>query len=294
LELKMTVAVTGASGNLGRAVAKGLLRALDPQDVVLITRTPDKLADLAARGADVRRGDFDEPASLAAAFAGVDRLLLISGDAIGSRVTGHLAAIDAAAAAGVAHIAYTSIGNPSDDNPAIAAADHRATEDALRASGVAWTFLRNGIYADLQVDAAAAAIATGTLLTNTGAGRNGYVTRDDCAAAAVAVLTTDGHEGKAYDITGPEALDADDLAQIYGELGATPVAVAHVDDDAWVAAMVQHAGMPEPVARAYATFGTSQRQGYAAVVTPTLERLTGRRPTSLRELLASRQEVVVG
>jgi NAD(P)H dehydrogenase (quinone) len=290
----MTVAITGASGNLGRAVAEGLLDALDPQDVVLITRTPDKLADLAARGADVRRGDFDDPTSLGAAFAGVDRLLLISGDAIGARVTGHLAAIDAAAAAGVAHVAYTSIGNPSDDNPAIVAADHRATEDALRASGVAWTFLRNGIYADLQVDAAAAAIATGTLLTNAGAGRNGYVTRDDCAAAAVAVLTTDGHEGKAYDITGPEALDVDDLAQIYGELGATSVAVAHVDDDAWVAAMVQHAGMPEPVARAYATFGAAQRQGYAAVVTPTLERLIGRRPTSLRELLASRQEVAAG
>jgi NAD(P)H dehydrogenase (quinone) len=294
LELKMTVALTGASGNLGRAVAEGLLDALDPQDVVLITRTPDKLADLAARGADVRHGDFDDPASLGAAFAGVDQLLLISGDAIGARVAGHLAAIDAAAAAGVAHVAYTSIGNPSDDNPAIAAADHRATEDALRASGVAWTFLRNGIYADLQVDAAAAAIATGTLLTNAGAGRNGFVTRDDCAAAAVAVLTTDGHKRKAYDITGPEALDADDLARLYGELGATPVAVAHVDDDAWVAAMVQHAGMPEPVARAYATFGTSQRQGYAAVVTPTLERLTGRRPTSLRELLASRQEIAVG
>ena len=140
----------------------------------------------------------------------------------------------------------------------------------------------------------AAAIATGTLLTNAGAGRNGYVTRDDCAAAAVAVLTTDGHEGKAYDITGPEALDADDLAQIYGELGATPVAVAHVDDDSWVAAMVQHAGMPEPVARAYATFGAAQRQGYAAVVTPTLERLIGRRPTSLRELLAARHEVAAG
>jgi len=294
LELKMTVAITGASGNLGRAVAEGLLDALDPQDVVLITRTPAKLADLTARGADVRHGDFDDPASLGAAFAGVDRLLLISGDAIGSRVAGHLAAIAAAAAAGVAHIAYTSIGNPSDDNPAIAAADHRATEDALRTSGVAWTFLRNGIYADLQIDAAAAAIATGTLLTNTGAGRNGYVTREDCAAAAVTVLTTDGHERKAYDITGPEALDADDLAQIYSEFGATPVAVAHVDDDAWVAAMVQHAGMPEPVARAYATFGVAQRQGYAAVITPTLERLTGRKPTTLRELLASRQAIAVG
>lgn len=289
----MTVAVTGASGKLGRAIAEGLLDVLDPADVVLITRTPDNLADLAARGADVRRGDFDEPASLDAAFAGVDRLLLVSGDALGARVRGHVAAFRAAVDAGVGHIAYTSMGNPSDDNPAVAAADHRATEEALHASGAEWTVLRNGIYADLQLDAAAGAIATGTLLTNAGNGRNAYVTRADCAAAAVAVLTTEGHEGKAYDVTGPEALDAEDLATIYSELGGTQVGVAHADDEGWVAAMVQHAGMPEPMARILATFGAAQRQGYAAVVTSTVERLTGRPATSLREFLAARREALV-
>lgn len=292
MELFITVAVTGASGNLGRAIAEGLLDVLDSQDVVLITRTPDNLADLAARGADVRRGDFDDPASLSAAFAGVDRLLVISGDVLGARVHGHVAAFRAAVEAGVGHIAYTSMGNPSDDNPAIAAADHRATEQALRATGAAWTILRNGIYADLQVDAAAGAIATGTLLTNAGNGRNAYVTRADCAAAAIAVLTTDGHERKAYDVTGPEALDAEDLATIYGELGGRKVGIAHADDESWVAAMVQHAGMPEPMARILATFGAAQRQGYAAVVTPTVERLTGRPPTSLREFLAAQREAL--
>ncbi|HEX6388949.1 MAG TPA: SDR family oxidoreductase [Solirubrobacteraceae bacterium] len=287
----MTVAVTGASGQLGRLVAEGLLDVLDPADVVLVTRSPEKLADLAERGAEVRRGDFNDPASLD--FAGVDRLLLISGDVIGARVPGHVNAIDAAAAAGVKHVVYTSVGNPSDDNPAIAVPDHRATEEALRASGVAWTFLRNGVYADLQVGGAAGAIATGTLLTNTVDGRNGYVTRADCAAAAVAVLTGDGHEGKAYDITGPEALGADDLAAIYGELGETQVSVVHVDDAAWVDAMVQHAGLPEELVHVLVTFGAAQRQGYAAVVTPTFERLTGRAPTSLREFLGAQRETLV-
>jgi len=283
----MIVGVTGASGHLGRAVAEGLLDALDPQQVVLVTRNPDKLADLAARGADVRRGDFDEPATLAAAFAGVERLLLVSTDTIGARVPGHVAAIAAAAAAGVAHVTYTSFVNPSDDNPAIVAPEHGATEDALRGSGLGWTLLRNGVYAEYQLDPATGAIASGTLLANTGSGRNAYVSRADCAAAAVAVLTSDGHDGKTYDITGPEALDAYDLATIYGELGDRDVEVALVDDDAWVAAMVEHAGMPEPAARAYATFGAAQRRGYSAVVSPAVERLTGRPATSLRALLAS-------
>ncbi len=285
----MTVAVTGASGQLGRLVAEGLLDVLDPSEVVLVTRSPEKLADLPA---DVRHGDFDDPASLASAFAGVDRVLLISTDAIGARVAGHVAAMTAAVAAGVQHIAYTSFGNPSDDNPAIVAAEHRATEDALRASGAAWTLLRHGVYAEMQLDAAAAAVATQTLLTNAGDGRSAYVSRQDCAAAAVAVMTGEGHEGKIYDITGPEALDADDLAAVFAALGGREVEVVRLADDGWVAAMVEHAGMPEPTARAYATFGAAQRAGYAAVVTDTVQRLTGRAPIALRDVLAAQYSAV--
>src|SRR6185436_4780472 len=123
----MTIAITGASGQLGRLTAEALLEKTSPSNVVLVTRDPDAIADLAARGADVRRGDFDDPASLRTAFEDVERLLLISASVIGARVRQHRAAIDAAAAAGARLIAYTGIGNPSHSNPGAAARDHRET-----------------------------------------------------------------------------------------------------------------------------------------------------------------------
>jgi NAD(P)H dehydrogenase (quinone) len=279
----MSIVITGASGHFGRTAAEAVLD--QKTDVVLVTRTPDALADLAERGAAVRHGDFDDAPSLRAAFEGGEKLLLISTDRVGDRVPQQQAAIDAAAAAGVRSIAYTSILNPSDSNPAAAAPEHRATEEHIRASGLAWTFLRNGIYADLQVPAAAAALATGTLITNDGDGRNSLVAREDLARAAAAVLTSDGHDGKAYDLTGPEALGATELAEIFAEAGGRPVEPVFLDDEAWIAAMVEHAGMPEPVARLYSTFGIAARQGYFAVVSPTLEELIGRQPKTVSELL---------
>ncbi len=280
----MGIVITGASGHLGRRTAELVLDA--GAAPVLVTRRPEALADLAERGADVRYGDFDEPASLAAAFAGGERLLLISTDRVGERLAGHRAAIAAAAAAGVRQIAYTSLINPSDNNPAGVAPDHRETEEAIRAAGLAWTFLRNAIYAEIMAAGAGSALATGTLVTNAGDGRCSYVTREDCAAAAAAVLTSDGHEFKAYDISGPEALSVDDIAALYAEAGGRPVAAVRLDDDAWVAAMVEHAGMPEPVARLYASFGRSTRLGYAGVLSTAVEDLTGRPPRPAREALS--------
>jgi NAD(P)H dehydrogenase (quinone) len=289
----MRIVVTGASGKLGRLVAESLLERISPAEVVLVTRTPDALADLAARGVDVRAGDFTDQASLSGAFAGGDRLLLISADVIGERLPHHLAAIDAAAAAGVRSIAYTSIVNPSDSNPGAAAADHRATEEHARVSRMSWTFLRNSIYAEMQVGPASAALASGTLLSNAGEGRTAYVSRADCAAVAAAVLTSDGHDGKAYDITGPEALSTRDLAALYAEIGGKPVEAVLVDDDAWVAAMVEHAGLPEPLARILATFGTAARRGYAEPVSTAVQDLTGRPPRSVRDVLAAELPAVV-
>jgi NAD(P)H dehydrogenase (quinone) len=288
----MSIVITGASGQFGRLTSEAVLDKAPPSDVTLVTRTPEALADLAARGAVVRAGDFDDPASLPAAFASGEKLLLISTDRAGDRVPQQQAAIDAAAAAGVRSIVYTSIVNPSDSNPAAVAAEHRATEERVRTSGLGWTFLRNGIYADLQVQSGAAALATGTLLANDGDGRTSYVARADLALAAAAVLTSDGHDGKAYDLTGPEALGAADLAQLFAEAGGRPVEPVFVDDDAWVAAMVQHAGMPEPVARLYSTFGTAARQGYFAIVSPTLEELIGRPRTTVREILSEQLAAV--
>ncbi|HEX6256185.1 MAG TPA: SDR family oxidoreductase [Euzebyales bacterium] len=280
----MTIAVTGASGQLGRRAAELLLDAVAPGEVVLITRSPDGLADLAARGADVRHGDFGVPGSLPDAFAGVDRVLLISTDVVGQRVEGHRAAITAAATAGVRHIAYTSIPQPVADNPAAVVPDHAATEEALRDSGVAWTFLRNNLYADMQVQVVQRAAAAGQLVANTGDGGTAYVARGDCAAAAIGVLTGDGHEGQAYDITGPEALTAYDLAALAGEVSGGPVEVVTVDDQAYVDGIVS-AGMPAAVAQMLASFGAAGRLGYLDRVSTAVRDLTGREATALRDLV---------
>lgn len=281
-----TIGITGASGQLARLTIDALLeRGVDPASLVLVTRSPDAIADVAAKGATVRHGDFDQPDGLPEAFAGVEKLLLISASDIGRRIPQHQAAIDAAKAAGVRHVAYTSIANPAPDNPAPVTPEHRATEEALRDSGLAWTFLRNGIYAEYQATGAAQAVASGQLVTNKGDGRTAYVSRADCAAAAAVVLAGDGHEGQAYEITGPEAVTEETLAAIASEISGKPIEVVKVDDAALVAGLVEHAGLPEAVAHIVADFGRAAREGYLAEVTDTVERLTGSTPRTLREVL---------
>jgi NAD(P)H dehydrogenase (quinone) len=285
----LTIAITGASGNLGRRVAESLLgeHGVSPAELILVTRSPDKVADLAAAGAQARHGDFDEPASLETAFAGAEKVLIISTDRVGTRVPGHTAAIDAAVAAGARSIAYTSGINPSDSNPIAVMWEHRQTEDHLRTTARGWMILRNSIYAEILLGGADAALATGSHVTNEGDGRVSYVSRDDCAAAAAAVLATDGHDGRIYDITGAESLAAADVAALYADLGGRPVEVAHVDDDAYAALLVEHAGMPQPVAQVYASFGTGARRGYGAPVSDTVKQLTGRPPRTARDVLAA-------
>ncbi|MER6969522.1 SDR family oxidoreductase [Nocardioides sp. NPDC000445] len=280
----MTIAITGASGQLGRLVADQLLTTVDPAELVLLTRDPAKLADYAERGADVRAADFGKPDELVEAFAGVERVLLISTDAVGARVEGHLAAIDAAVKAGVRHIAYTSVSGPTADNPAGVVADHAATEEALRESGLAWTMLRNNLYADMQVDSVAQAAAAGQLVTNTGDGGAAYVTRADCAAVAAGVLTGEGHEGKAYDVTGPHAYTAADLAELATQKSGKPVEVVQVDDEAYTAGLVS-AGLPDFIAPLLTSFGTATRLGKLATVTDVVEQVGGRKPTPLSALV---------
>jgi NAD(P)H dehydrogenase (quinone) len=283
----MSIVITGASGQLGRLVALRVLERAEPERVVLVTRDPSRLDDLAERGAQVRAGDFDDPSSLPSAFEGASRVLIISSDRIGVRVRGHKAAIDAAAAAGAQSIAYTSGINPSHSNPIVVATDHRETEDHLRACGTGWTMLRNSIYAEMLISSAPAALATGRHVHNEGDGRVSYVARSDCAAVAAVVLTSDGHDGKVYDVTGPEALSANDVAALFAELSGVPVEPFAVDDDAFAAGLVEHAQMPEPVAQAYTTFGIGARRGYSAVVSDTVLELTGTPPKPAREVLAA-------
>jgi NAD(P)H dehydrogenase (quinone) len=294
----MSIVVGGASGQLGRKVTEYLLeRGVAPEELILVTRTPDALGEAAARGVTVRHGDYNAPETLPDAFAGGTTLLIISTDTIPGREVQHRAAVQGAVAAGVKRVAYTSILSPEPENPAVAVPSHRATEDALRESGLSWTFLRNGLYAEYQLPEALFAVSSGTLAHNRGNGRAAYISRDDCAAAAAAVLSTPGHDNVAYDITGPEALGVADLATLYGELaGGRPLEIVELDDDTFKAGMVGEAtGDDHRVfgAELVTSFGRAVREGHLSSCTTSVADLTGRAPRTLREVLAPHRDQLV-
>jgi NAD(P)H dehydrogenase (quinone) len=278
--------VTGASGHLGRRVVELLLDA--GADVIAASRDPGKLADLAARGAETRRADFDDRASLAEAFAGVDRLLLVSTDALGEpgrRIAQHRTAVEAAVAAGVKHIVYTSAPATHPQADGGVADDHFWTEVAIFSSGLDFTVLRHGLYADLLLGSGPSAIASGSLFSAVGDAGRSYVTREDCARAdAAALLTATGRQ--VLDVTGPAAVTQAELAAILADLSGKPVAYVAVDVEGLKAGLVA-AGLPPFYARLIADFDIDATQGYHAVVTDVVERLTGKAPQSLRSFLES-------
>lgn len=281
----MRIIITGASGQLARGVIDHALEAVEASDLILVTRSPGDLEGYESRGANVRSGDFERPESLPDAFAGGTRMLLISTDAVGDRIDQHAAAIDAAAKVGVEMVAYTSIINPVQENPAFVVPDHRATERKLRESGVGWAFLRNSMYAEFQASSMAAAADTGVLVTNSGSGKVAYVSRDDCAAAAAAVLTGDGRSEVAYDITGPELVGAEERAEIFSSLTGKAIQVVQVDDDSFAQGMADATGMPLAAARGMASFGTATRGGYLDVISSDFAELTGHEARTLRSVL---------
>ena len=284
----MRLAITGGSGQLARRTAELVLDTLAPEDLILTTRTPASLASFAARGVTVRCADFAEPQSLRAAFAGVERLLLVSATDLAHRIAQHRAALDAAKGAGVRHVIYTSGLKPEPPNPAAVAPSHYATEQALTQSGLDWTILRNSLYADYQAPEAAQAIALGALTHNRGEGRVAYVARDDCARVAAAALVGSGHAGVCYDVTGPETYSAAELAALYSELGARRVAERAVGDEELVASLVGDAAGDSHLrygAELVASFGRSIREGYMSACTDTVATLAGRPPRSLRDVL---------
>jgi len=260
-----TIIVSGASGNLGGLTVEALLaRGVPASRLILVSRTPDELEQYGDRGASVRFGDFTKPESLPAAYAGGTRMLLISVGGSGEVTATALLtrAIDAAKAAGVKHIAYTSYVGITRGDTAGRAADHQATEEALKASGVAWTMLRNSIYMHGLIAQASRMVADGRAVIPPNESPIGYVSREDCAAAAAAVLSTPGHEGKAYDITGPELLGVRETAAVASAVTGKPIEVVQGGADV-------RPGFGRPAM----AFTTSHFQD-----------LTGRAPTSLRML----------
>jgi NAD(P)H dehydrogenase (quinone) len=268
------IIISGASGNLGGLTVDELLaRGVPASRLILVSRTPDELKKYADQGASVRFGDFTKPESLPAAYAGGTRMLLISVGGNQEVTAADLLkrAIDAAKAAGVKHIAYTSYVGITRGDTAGRAADHQATEEALRASGVAWTMLRNSIYMHGQIAQAARMVAEGRAVIPPNESPIGYVTREDCARAAAAVLSTPGHEGKAYDVTGPELIGVRDAAAIASAVTGKPIEVVQGGADV-------RPGFGRPA---------------MAFTTTHFEDLTGRKPTSLRELFEANKSALL-
>ena len=291
------IIVSGASGQFGGAAAAMLLEQVPAEDLVLLSRTPDQLASLAARGAEVRRADFDDPASLGPAMAGGEKLLLISTVRVGSRVQQHTAAVEAAKAAGVRHVVYTSLlGVRKPGNPSVEGFDHIATETMIEASGLAYTFLRNSLYAEAVATAMAIpALLAGHKPENAGAGRVPIVSRDDCVATAVGVLTQDDHANTAVDVTGPELWTLPDAMALISEMAGKPIAVEPVDDERMFA-YFDSLGVPRKASdimpdgpipwasEGMVTFGQSIREGFMDIESDDVERITGRRARTLRSV----------
>jgi len=298
----MKLIITGASGNYGRAACEGILARIPAGDIVVMSRTPQKLDEFAKRGITVRRGDFDDATSLVEAFKGGEKLLVISTGRVGKRLPQHRNAIEAATRAGVRHVVYTSFVGAGSGSPALVVKEHSKTEELLRASGLVWTALRDSQYTEAMCDAAAPiAIATGRWPASAAEGKVGFVTRRDCVAAAVTVMTTTGHENTAYNITGPDLLSFRDVAAIAAEISGRSIEYVVVDD----AAMYRHfdsLGIPREAvddqvikgvpwsSDDMVSFEQGIRGGFMAVLSDHVEQLTGRKPQSLRSYFLENSE----
>lgn len=279
-----TYAIAGASGQLGHLALDALLAKVPAANVVALARDPAKLADYAARGVDVRAADYDAPETLAPALAGVDRLLLISGSALGQRPRQHQAVIDAAKEAGVGYIAYTSILH-ADRSPIKLGEEHRATEAALAASGLAYDLLRNGWYNENYVMAVAAQAEAGVITGAQGNGKINSASRKDLAEGAAAVLVN-GKGGDIYELAGDHGWTLSEFAAELSRQTGKPVTYVNMGEEEYVQSLVEN-GFPEYVARVIANSAYSTSLGALEDDSGTLGRLIGRPTTPIAETIAA-------
>lgn len=282
------IVVTGASGLLGKGIVEALLRRLPAHEIGVSVRQPARAAHLASLGVRVRQGDYEDGASLRHAFEGAHTVLLVSSNASAEGkdpIAQHQTAIASARAAGVTRLVYTSHMAASHDSAFPPMRDHATTEALLAGSGLAWTALRNGFYAASGLVLLGDARTSG-LVAAPADGKVAWTAHADLAEAA-AILT--GHatfEGPTPPLTGAAALDLTDLARLLSEVAGVPVTRTVVDDDAFRARLVTF-GVPAPRIAIVLGLYEASRRGEFATVDPTLTRLLGRAPTTMRDLLAA-------
>jgi NAD(P)H dehydrogenase (quinone) len=301
------IIISGASGQLGELVVKELLaRKVDPKNLILVSRTPEKLAEYAKMGAVTRYGDVDHPESLPAAYAGGTRMLMISLGGAGSRAPRHKLAFDAAAKAGVRHIVYTS-SHGADVGGSRIADEHKQSEEYLRATGVRWTMLRNAFYADAQVRQAIQMVKDGRAVVTPNDTKSAPVAREDCAAAAAGALLDPRTENQVYEITGPELFDKRDLARIAAEISGVKIEIV---EQAAGAAPPPGAGGPPPGAGGPppgaggpppgaggpppgAGTGVPMMPTSKPVVSQAVQQLSGRPGMTIRQILEAHRDELV-
>lgn len=293
-----TLLVTGASGQLGRAVINHLLGTFKvPADrIIATTRTPANLAELAARGVAVREADFDDTASLVQAFAGASRVLIISTNELmiqGKRREQQLAAVAAAKQAGVAHLLYTSLPDPEPGSPILFAPDHYDTEQAIKATGIAHTFFRDCWYYENLFMSLPHTLASGHWYTSAGDGRISYCARDDMAAAIAGGLAQASDQSITYTLTGPKAYTVAEVAALVTEVTGKPIEVVQLSDEALQEGM-KAGGLPEPIARLLVSFDAATRTGHLGMVTDAVEKLSGRKSVSLEQFLRTNKAKLAG
>ena len=277
----MTIVVTGATGQLGRLVVESLAKRVPANDIVALVRSTAKAADL---GVAAREADYDRPETLDPALAGVDTLLLISADVVGKREAQHRNVIEAAKRAGVKRVVYTSALH-ADTSPLDIAPDHRATEAALKESGVPYTILRHGWYTENYTGAIPGVLATGALIGSADGARISSATRADYAEADAAVLAGTGHEGQTYELAGDEAWTLGDLAAEISRQSGRTIPYQDLPAEEYTAVLVS-VGLPEALAQAIAGWDVAAAQGALFDDSHQLSRLIGRPTTPLSVAVA--------
>lgn len=277
------IAITGASGHLGRLVIADLLKTVAAEQLVAIVRDPTKVADLAQKGVQVRRAEYGDAAALQAALTGVEKLLLISSSEVGQRAPQHHNVIEAAKAAGVTFIAYTSLLH-ADRSPLGLAEEHVATEKMLAESGIPFALLRNGWYTENYLASVPPALEHGAFIGSAGEGKIASATRADYAEAAARVMTLDNQAGNVYELAGDEAWTLSDLTAQLSKLSGKPVVYQNLSEADFKAAL-QGAGLPEPFAALLANSDVGASKGGLFDDSRQLSTLIGHPTTPLAESL---------
>lgn len=280
----MKLLITGATGKLGSKIVQFLLKTIPAEQLAVSVRNPEKAENLRTLGVDVRHGDFDEPQTLDTAFAGIDRLLIISADGdTETRIRQHSNAVSAAERAGVKFIAYTSIANAQESTNFLAEV-HKATEKAIEKTGIPYSFLRNNWYLENELPSIQGVLAGAPWVTSAGNGKVGWALQQDYAEAAAAVLSGEGHENTIYELSG-KLLSQEEFASALSKVIQKEVKVLTVDDNTYAETM-KAAGIPDFVVPMLVNIQKDIREGTLEVVSNDFEKLLGRPATGIVEGIA--------